>query len=95
MKNLLNKNDKIFVAGHKGMVGKAIIRSLKEKGYCDKKLDGKWVVKPLNSNHTTLESTADLFYFLVKLKVELSLEYLTSRFKLSISQLKSFKTELK
>ena len=23
------------------MVGKAIIRSLKEKGYCDKKLDGK------------------------------------------------------
>lgn len=41
MKNLLNKNDKIFVAGHKGMVGMAIIRSLKEKGYCDKKLDGK------------------------------------------------------
>ena len=41
MKNLLNKNDKIFVAGHKGMVGKAIIRSLKEKGYCDTKLDGK------------------------------------------------------
>ena len=41
MKNLLNKNDKFFVAGHKGMVGQAIIRSLKEKGYCDKNFDGK------------------------------------------------------
>ena len=29
----LNKNSKIFVAGHKGMVGSAIFRLLKKKGY--------------------------------------------------------------
>lgn len=29
----LNKNSKIFVAGHKGMVGSAILRKLKENGY--------------------------------------------------------------
>lgn len=30
---LLNKKDKIFVAGHNGMVGSAIMRSLKSAGY--------------------------------------------------------------
>ena len=30
---MIKKNQKIFVAGHKGMVGSAIIRKLKEKGY--------------------------------------------------------------
>ncbi len=30
---LINKNQKIFVAGHKGMAGKAICKSLKIKGY--------------------------------------------------------------
>ena len=29
----LEKNDKIFIAGHNGMVGSAILRSLKKKGY--------------------------------------------------------------
>ena len=29
----LNKNSKIFVAGHKGMVGSSILRVLKKKGY--------------------------------------------------------------
>ena len=29
----MNKNDKIYVAGHNGMLGSAIIRKLKEKGY--------------------------------------------------------------
>ena len=28
-----NKNLKIFVAGHKGLVGSAIVRKLKEKNY--------------------------------------------------------------
>ena len=30
---MLNKNSKIFVAGHKGMVGSSICRKLKKKGY--------------------------------------------------------------
>ena len=29
----MNKTDKIFVAGHKGLVGSAIVRALKERGY--------------------------------------------------------------
>lgn len=29
----MNKSDKIYVAGHRGLVGSAIVRSLKEKGY--------------------------------------------------------------
>ena len=31
--NLINKNDSIFVAGHKGMAGSAICNSLKKNGY--------------------------------------------------------------
>ncbi|MCX6971952.1 MAG: GDP-L-fucose synthase [Verrucomicrobia bacterium] len=29
----MNKNSKVFVAGHRGMAGSGIVRSLKEKGY--------------------------------------------------------------
>lgn len=29
----MNKNDKIYVAGHRGLVGSAIVRNLKAKGY--------------------------------------------------------------
>ena len=32
---LLNKKDKIFVAGHNGMVGSAIVRNLKANGYAN------------------------------------------------------------
>ena len=30
---MINKKSKIFVAGHKGMVGSAIVRKLKQKGF--------------------------------------------------------------
>ena len=30
---MINKKSKIFVAGHKGMVGAAVIRKLKKKGF--------------------------------------------------------------
>ena len=30
---MIKKQDKIFVAGHKGLIGSAIIRKLKSKGY--------------------------------------------------------------
>src|SRR3954462_1249986 len=29
----MNTNDKIYIAGHKGMVGSAILRKLQEEGY--------------------------------------------------------------
>ena len=29
----MDSNSKIFVAGHKGLVGSAIVRNLKEKGF--------------------------------------------------------------
>ena len=29
----MNKSDKIFVAGHRGLVGSAIVRNLESKGY--------------------------------------------------------------
>ncbi len=29
----INKNDKIYIAGHRGLVGSAIVRNLQEKGY--------------------------------------------------------------
>ena len=29
----MNKTDKIYVAGHRGLVGSAIVRSLQAKGY--------------------------------------------------------------
>ena len=31
--SFLNKNSKIFLAGHKGLVGSAILEKLKKKGY--------------------------------------------------------------
>ena len=30
---MVNKNSKIYVAGHKGLVGSAILRQLRKKGY--------------------------------------------------------------
>ena len=33
MKNLIDKNDKIFIAGHKGMVGNAISKNLEKNNY--------------------------------------------------------------
>jgi GDP-L-fucose synthase len=30
---MMNSNDKIYVAGHNGMVGSAIVRKLHEKGF--------------------------------------------------------------
>lgn len=31
----MNKNDKIYIAGHRGLVGSAIVRNLKQKGYAN------------------------------------------------------------
>ena len=50
----MNRNSKIFVAGHNGLVGSAILRKLKKKGYKNvvyitkKQLDLKDQKKVLN-----------------------------------------------
>ncbi len=41
MKNLISKDQSFYVAGHTGMVGSAVVRALKDKGYCDPNLGGK------------------------------------------------------
>ena len=51
---MINKNSKIYVAGHNGLIGSAILRKLKDKGYSNiiyrskKQLDLKSQVKVLN-----------------------------------------------
>jgi len=41
MKNLIRKNERIYVAGHNGMVGSSIIRILLKNGYCGEQEGGK------------------------------------------------------
>ena len=41
MKKLITLDEKIFVAGANGMVGKSICRILKKKGYCNELMGGK------------------------------------------------------
>ena len=51
---MINKNSKIYVAGHNGLIGSAILRKLKDKGYTNiiyrskKQLDLKSQAKVLN-----------------------------------------------
>ena len=51
---MINKNSKIYIAGHKGLVGSAILRKLRDKGYRNiiykskKQLDLKNQAKVLN-----------------------------------------------
>ena len=47
---MINKKSKIFVAGHKGMVGSAIIRKLKKKGYTKVKFVEKKKLNLLDQN---------------------------------------------
>ena len=48
MQNYINKQDSFFVAGHNGMVGQAIIKTLKKTGYGDKNLGGKLIIADRN-----------------------------------------------
>ena len=48
-KSLINKTDKIFVAGHNGMVGKSVIRKLKENFYTNVLVENKDKLNLLNS----------------------------------------------
>ena len=43
--SLIDKSDKIFVAGHKGMAGRAICKSLKKFGYGNYENKGNIITK--------------------------------------------------
>ena len=43
--SLINKSDKVFVAGHKGMAGRAICKSLEKHGYCNPAFGGSLITK--------------------------------------------------
>jgi GDP-L-fucose synthase len=32
----MNKNSKVYIAGHRGLVGSAIVRNLREKGFTNR-----------------------------------------------------------
>ena len=48
----LNKKTKIFIAGHKGMVGSAVLRCFKDKGYKNLITAGKNKLNLLNQKET-------------------------------------------
>ena len=61
---MINKKSKIFVAGHKGMVGSAIVRKLKKRGFSKIILAEKKKLNLLDQNK--------VFKFLKKKKTRLS-----------------------
>ena len=60
---MINKKSKIFVAGHKGMVGSAIIRKLKKKGFSK--------IITVDKKKLNLLDQDKVFKFLKKIKPEL------------------------
>ncbi len=56
----LKINDRIFVAGHKGMVGSSILRTLKKKGYKN--------IITVNKKKLNLESQKEVNNFFKKKK---------------------------
>ena len=50
MKKLIDKKDKIFISGHKGMVGSALVRKFKELGYHNLVFASKEVLDLRDSN---------------------------------------------
>ena len=60
---MINKKSKIFVAGHKGLVGSAIVRKLKEKGYKN--------IITIEKSKLDLTSQTKVFNFLKKKKTKI------------------------
>ena len=57
---MIDKKSKIFVAGHNGLVGSAIVRKLKEKGYKD--------IITIDKSKLDLTNQSEVFSFLKKKK---------------------------
>ena len=62
---MIKKNDKIFVAGHNGLIGSAIIRQLKSKGYKNIVTIDKKKLNLINQNN--------VFRFLKKIKPKVTI----------------------
>ena len=58
---MINKKSRIYVAGHKGLVGSAILRKLKSKGY-------KNVILTATKKQLDLKNSKKVFQFLKKNK---------------------------
>ena len=56
---MINLKSKIYVAGHKGLVGSAILRKLKKKGYKNLILRSKKQLDLKNQNSCTPKPMAD------------------------------------
>jgi GDP-L-fucose synthase len=52
----MNKNDKIFVSGHRGLVGSAILKNLQERGFVN------IIIKTHKELDLTNEKKVDLFF---------------------------------
>ena len=57
---MINKNNKIFVAGHNGLIGSAIVKQLKSKGYSN--------IITIDKKKLNLLNQRDVFKFLKKIK---------------------------
>ncbi|MEC7143537.1 MAG: NAD-dependent epimerase/dehydratase family protein, partial [Pseudomonadota bacterium] len=57
---MVKKNSKIFVAGHKGLVGSAIVRKLKENGY--------YKILTIEKKKLDLTNQASVYKYLKKYK---------------------------
>ena len=68
---MISQKSKIFVAGHKGLVGGAILRALKEKGYCNILTIGKEKLDLTDKNkvYKYLKKNKPDFIFLAAAKV--------------------------
>ena len=58
---MINKNAKIFVTGHKGLVGSAVVRRLKYFGYKN--------ILTIDRNKLNLEDQSQVFNFFKKNKI--------------------------
>ena len=73
---MIKLNSKIYVAGHTGLVGSAILRKLKQKGYKNvftisrKKLD----LKDQNKVFRYLKKSNQILYLLLQQKLEVFIQ---------------------
>lgn len=65
----MNKNSKIYVAGHKGMVGSAIIRNLTNKGYTNIIIDKKFDLRNQENVNSFFEKYKPEYVFIAAAKV--------------------------